>query len=159
MAVSENIIATIAFPAEAITDTLFASTAGKELSAAKQYHLIKVQHDFNLPTTGMVPLGVTSGVFLHHARGAGTVNKVWGLLYVDGSSTSVNLRVCKNGATILSSDIALTHLIGNAVEVTATVSDTTYVAGDNFIASINNLGATGASGPVVGLEVIEKLSS
>lgn len=158
MPVTENITATIAFPAEAITNTLFSSTAGKELAASKVYHLHKIQTDFNVTVTGL-PVSGTE-VFLHHARGAGTINKFWALLYVDGTGTNMNVVLKRNGTSIMDSSLTLNHTIGDGVQVLGSLNTSSYSAGDNFTAQLNIMGASGGvAGPVAGLELVEKLDS
>lgn len=158
MAVTENITATIAFPADSITSTLFSSTAGQELSASKVYHLHKIQNDFNVSVTGLPASGTE--VFLHHARGAGTINKFWGLLYNDGTGTNISLVLKKNGSSIMSSTLSLTHTVGDGVQQLGSLTSSTYSAGDNFTAQLNIVsGSGGTAGPVAGLELVEKLDS
>jgi hypothetical protein len=95
-------------------------------------------------------------VLLYKARAAGFVRNFYGLLNVDGSSTSITYDLKKNGSTVLTGVVTVTSSTGDRVSVAGTISGTgAYVAGDVFTVALAVSSSTGAQGPLAGADFDE----
>lgn len=132
----------------------FSSTSGKELAAAKQNHLHKRGTGFALAIGG-TPATREEVVFV--ASTSGTINKFAAKLTLDGTTTDIDFDLKKNGTTVLSAAVNLTHSTGDGVVVEGTISSASFSVGDSFSIAMTVTSATGAQGPWSWAEFIETL--
>lgn len=133
---------TLTLPAAIIGDEEVNSAS--PLGMTKTRHLHAKGTNFGLALSGTP---VTRTELLYVASAAGVIREFFALLADDGSSTSITVDLQKNGVTVLSAPISLTHSTGNGVAVYGTISVPTYVAGDRFMVVMTVSSATGAQGP------------
>lgn len=131
-----------AAPSNTIGDD--AMNANSPAGVTKTRHLHHKGTGFGL-VIGGTP--VTAEYTIHRAAAAGTVRNFRAYLTVDGTSTSITYDLKKNGTTILSGVVTLTHSTGDGVAVAGSISGATYVAGDKFSIAQTVSSATGATGP------------
>jgi len=154
--VPANAGATITFPDGALKPAMWSSAVADAFPASKSELFSKGWTNFDLPIATTPPVAREEVVFV--AGSAGTINKFAGLLNDTGTNTDIDFVLKKNGTTIMSADLTITHATSDRVVVEGTLSSTTFVAGDVFsIQMIVNLG-TGAAGPLAFAEFIETLS-
>jgi hypothetical protein len=151
-----NATATFTFPDGFIKPVMYSSAVADVLPATKQ-QVVKVgSSNFDLPIATTPPVAREELVFV--AGAAGTINKFAAILNDTGTSTDIDFVLKKNGTTIMSSDLTITHGTSDGVTVEGTLSDVSFVAGDRFsIQMIVNSG-TGAAGPFAWAEFLETLS-
>jgi hypothetical protein len=129
-------------PSSSIGDD--AMSANDPLGVTKSRHLHIKGTGFGL-VIGGTP--VTAEYIIHRAEASGTVRNFRALLNVDGSSTSITYDLKKNGTTILSGVVTLTHSTGDRTAVAGSISSAAYVAGDVFSIAQTVSSSTGATGP------------
>lgn len=134
----------LTIPTAAVDDEACSSASGKEIRLTAQRHLHIKGTNFGSVIAGTP---ATAEVMIHRAATSGTLRNFRALLTLDGSSTSVAYDLKKNGTTVLSGAVTLTHSSGDGVAVSGTISSATYSAGDRFTISQTVSSSTGAQGP------------
>jgi hypothetical protein len=145
----------ITLPTACVDDEACSSQTGKEIRLTAQRHLMRAGTDFGFEASGTP---TTKTFTIYRAKAAGTVRNFTAMLTLDGSSTSITFDLKKNGASILSAVVTLTHSSGDAVGVAGTISSAAYVAGDVFTVVMTVSSATGAQGPWADMEGDELVS-
>ena len=127
-----------------LTTDHFSAAQADALTRDQTRHLhVKTCH-FNF-VIGDTP--TTKEVIIHVAQGAGVVRRYAVGLNDTGTSTSVAFELKKNGTTILSAAKTIAHTDTDKTSYAATISISTYVAGDIFSALETVSSSTGATGP------------
>lgn len=150
-----NATATITIPDGGLKPAAWSSTSGDEFPASKAELFTKVGTNFDL-AIGATPVALEEVVFV--ASSAGTINKFAALLNDTGTSTDCDFVLKKNGTTLMSSDLTITHSTSDKVVVEGSLSSTTFAAGDVFSIQLVVNSSTGAQGPFAWAEFIEVLS-
>jgi hypothetical protein len=144
---------TIAITPGTITTRDVTTTQADILTRDQVRHLHAKDTGFNF-VVGDTP--TTKEVLIHKARAAGFVRTFYGLLNVDGSSTSVTYDLKKNGSSVLTGVVTVTSSTGDRTSVAGTISGTgAYSAGDVFTIALAVSSSTGASGPLAGADFDE----
>jgi hypothetical protein len=133
-----------------ITNDSIATAAA--IDADKLQHCYKPHTNFGF-VIGGTP--TTREEIVYVASQAGTIRAFNCLLTVDGSSTSIAFDLKKNGTTMLSSAVTLTHSTGDGVVTAGTLSVTTFAADDRLSISMTVSSSTGAQGPFAWIELEE----
>lgn len=134
----------LTIPTGAVDDEAHTSASGKEVRLTALRHLHIKGTNFG-SVVGGTP--ATAEVTIHRAATSGTIRNFRVYLTADGSSTSIAYDLKKNGTTVLSGAVTLTHSTGDGVAVAGTISSATYSAGDRFTISQTVSSSTGAQGP------------
>jgi len=150
-----NSTSTLTFPDGVLKPAMWSGTSGDELTATKMELFSKRGTNLGF-AIGATPTAREEVIFV--ASTAGSINKFAALLNDTGTSTSIDFILKKNGASIMSSNITITHGTSDGVVVEGTLSSTTFVAGDRFSVSMTVSSSTGAQGPFAWAEFIETLS-
>lgn len=150
-----NATSTLTFPDGVLVPAMWSSAAANVFPASKQETCRFVFTNFDLANTA-TPVARIEVVYV--AGAAGTINKFAALLYDTGTSTDVDFLLLKNGSTLMSSDLTITHGTSDRVVVEGSLSSTTYVAGDVFTMQLIVNSSTGAQGPYCFAEFLEALS-
>jgi len=132
----------MSLPTGSVSDTHVAAAAG--IDADKIEHNRYAQSNFALAIGG-TPVAREEIVFV--AMNSGTLRGFHAGLNDTGSSTNVNFDLKKNGTTVLSSAINVTHSDADRLVKDATLSVTSFVADDVFSMSLAVTSSTGAQGP------------
>lgn len=127
-----------------LTTRDFSASQSDALTRDQTRHLHVVTTGFGF-LVGDTP--TTKEVIIHTAQGAGVLRRYSVGLYDTGTSTSVAFELKKNGTTVLSSAKTVTHSEADRSANAATLSVTSYVAGDVFSALATVSSSTGAQGP------------
>lgn len=109
---------------------------------ALQYGFRKLTN-FNL---GVADTPVTKTVFLFQADSNGYITGFNANVITPGSSASVTVDLKKNGTSILSAVITMTNATPAATKQAATISSSSYSAGDWFEAVLTVSSSTGMQG-------------
>ena len=145
---------TLTLDPNSITDQMISTSAA--VDADKLQHIETASHDFGFEFNGTP----TAKVFIVYvAKGAGILRGFHALLYDMGTSTSVTFDLKKNGTTVLSSVITITHGTADKAVVDATLSVTAFVADDVFTMHLAQSANTGAQGPFAFAEFEENVAS
>jgi predicted RNA-binding protein len=150
-----NASATIMIPDGAFGDACWSADASKRLTAAKMELFTKAWSNFAL-AIGATPVAREEIVFV--AQSAGSINRFAALLNDTGTATDCDFVLKKNGTTIMSSDLTITHATSDKVVVEGSLTSTTFVAGDVFSIQLVVNSSTGAQGPYAWAEFVETLS-
>jgi hypothetical protein len=148
-------VAKMTYPDGVLKPAMWSSSAGDVFPASKQETLRFIYTNFDLAITG-TPVARSEVVYV--AGAAGTINKFAALLNDTGTSTDVDFILLKNGSTLMSSDLTITHGTSDRVVVEGSLSSVAYVAGDVFSIQIVVNASTGAQGPYAFAEFLETLS-
>jgi len=129
-----------------------------DFRASKMRHLHKPGTAFGF-AIGTAPTAKEEIIFV--AKGDALVRNFAALLYDTGTSTSVTFDLKKNGTTILSSVVTITHSESDKVPVVGTLasSPTELVAGDILSIALAQSSNTGAQGPFAWAEIEEVLGA
>lgn len=130
----------------------FSAVSGKELVASKVHHRHYCTTAFGLEIDDTP---VAKEFVIYVARGAETISKFAALLVDTGTSTDVDFVLKKNGSTLMSSDLTITHAEsdGEVLDGTGSLSSLALVADDILsIATVVN-SSTGAVGPFAWVEI------
>lgn len=151
-----NATAHITVPDGTLKPAMWSAVAADVFPASKLQFPIRGWSNFDLPIGTTPPVAREEVVF--QASSAGTIHKFAASLDDTGTSTDIDFVLKKNGSTIMSADLTITHSTSDRVVVEGTLSSTTFVAGDQFsIQMIVNSG-TDAHGPYAWAEFLEVLS-
>ena len=141
---------TINLPSGVVTNTDVASDA--DVGEDKLRHMYKCGSTFDL-AIGATPVAREEIVFV-----ADTVCTVRGfhcLLNDTGTSTDVDFDLKKNGTTILSAVVNITHSAADRAVQNGTISGATLAAGDVISISLAVTSSTGAQGPFAWANIAE----
>jgi hypothetical protein len=150
-----NATATITLPDGGLKPAAWSDTSGDEFPVDKMQLFTKCFCQFNLAISG-TPVAYEEHLFT--ASTAGTINKFAAQLIDTGTSTDIDFVLKKNGSTLMSSDLTITHGTSDRVVVEGVLTSSTFVAGDTFTVQVVVNASTGAQGPVAWGEFIETLS-
>ena len=104
----------------------------------------KLEHQYTLTHRQPGSVAAITADKIHIARGAGTIESVQVLTHTaPAAANSYTVNVKKNGTTILSSVVTVDNSTTANTVVNATLSVTTFVAGDYF--EVNIVSAAGTS--------------
>lgn len=132
---------TLALTPGTVTDTDMATGAGVQSTKLKHQRIITTNFGFVIGDTP-----TTKEVIVYQAKGTVTVQGFYASLNVDGSSTSIAFDLKKNGTTILTGAVTVTHSTGDRVSVAGTIASASLVADDILSISMTVTSSTGASG-------------
>lgn len=132
----------VTLPAGTVSDADVA--AGANLDASKMQHRHKLGTNFDLPI-GSLPVAREEIVFV--ATAAGTIHDFQVVLNDTGTSTDVDFDLKKNGVSVLSAVVNMTHADTDATPKAGTLSVTAFVAGDVFSIQLIITIVTGTEGP------------
>ena len=135
-----------------IADGHFSNASADRLTSAKQIHVVKAFTNFDLPI-GSTPVAREEIVYV--APAAATVKLFRAMLYDTGTSTSVTFDLKKNGTTILSGTISITHSDADKVVKDGSISNVSLAADDILSIALAVSSSTGAQGPYAELYVEE----
>lgn len=129
-----------------------------DIRVSQTRHLHKPGTNFGFAIGG-TPTAKEEIVYV--AKGAALVRNFAALLNDTGTTTSVTFDLKKNGTTILSSVITITHSETDKVAYVATLvsSPTALVAGDILSVELAQTDNTGAQGPFAWAEIEEVLGA
>ena len=139
-----------------IKDSHISSQAADRVAASKLEHRHKAGTSFNL-AIGATPAAREEIVHVVEAAAA-SVAGFHCLLNETGTSTDVDFDLKKNGVSILSSAVNITHSDSDRAVSDGTISSTSLAAGDVISISLAVSSATGAQGPWAWVEINEKTS-
>lgn len=141
----------ITMPANSVPNA--AIPLGDPIDSEKLEHRYKPGTDFGL-AIGATPAAAHRIVFV--ADRSGTVRSVSALLNDTGTSTDVEFDLLKNGVSMLSAPITITHSEDDREVLEGTLSGAgTFVAGDVLSLQLAVTSTTGAQGPYAWLDVDE----
>lgn len=141
---------TLVLPSNCVTDEQVSSTA--TLDADKLQHLYKAGTNF-ATAIGGTPATREEIVFV--ASTSGTLRKFSAVLNETGTSTDIDFDLKKNGTTMLSAAVNVTHSDADQTVKDGTLSVTTVSADDILSISMTVTSATGAQGAFAWLEIEE----
>lgn len=133
-----------------VTDQNIASTT--KIDADKLQHLRKPSTCLGF-AIGATPTTREEIVFV--ASTAGTIRGFHALLNDTGSSTDVDFDLKKNGVSVLSSPITITHGDSDRSVADGTLSGTSFAADDVLSIAMTVTSSTGAQGPFAWVELEE----
>lgn len=151
MAGTAKLVGTFTFPSGGITNEHISTSAA--VDSDKLQHLHKRGTNFALAIGG-TPAAREEIVYVCEAATA-VVRGFHALLNDTGTSTSVTFDLKKNGTTMLSSVITITHGEADKAVSDATMSSTSLVAGDILSIQLAVSSSTGAQGPYAWAEIDE----
>lgn len=151
MAGTAKIVGVLTMPSGIVENEHVSSTAA--IDSDKLQHLHKVGTNFDLAIGG-TPAAREEIVYVCEAAAA-TVRGFHALLNDTGTSTSVTFDLEKNGSSILSSVITITHADADRAVLDGTISNTALVAGDVLSITLAQTSTTGAQGPFAWVEIDE----
>lgn len=125
-----------------------------------------LKHAYVRLSTQGIAIGATPTTreeIVHVASAVGAVTGFHAMLNDSGTSTGITVDLKKNGVSMLSSTISLTHSTGDRTEVDGTLSSTAIAIGDILsvawvVATSTVATSTGAQGPVARLSIVENSS-
>lgn len=120
-----------------------------------------MKHAYVRLSTQGIAIGATPTTreeIVHVASAVGTVTGFHAMLNESGSATGITVDLKKNGVSMLSSTISLTHSTGDRTEVDGTLSSTAIAVGDVLSVAWVVTTSTGAQGPVARLSIVENSS-
>lgn len=126
-----------------LTTRDFSASQSDALTRDQTRHLHCKTTAFNF-VIGDTP--TTKEVIIHVAQGAGVLRRYSVGCNDTGTSTSIAFELKKNGTTVLSSAKTITHSDADRSDNAATISVSSYVAGDVFSALMTVSSSTGATG-------------
>lgn len=142
----------LTIPEGSIQSDHISAVSGKEIVASKQHHRHIKSTDFAF-VIGGTP--TAKEFIVHVARGAETIVEFAAMLYDTGTTTDIDFVLKKNGSTLMSSDLTITHGDSDREVVSGlgNLSSVALVAGDVLsIATVVN-SSTGAVGPFAWVEI------
>jgi hypothetical protein len=151
-----NSTATITLPDGGLKPAAWSDVSGDEFPAAKAQLFTKAFTNFDLAIGTTPPVAREEVVFV--AQSAGEINRFAALLVDTGTSTDIDFVLKKNGSTLMSADLTITHGTSDRVVVEGTLSSTAFVSGDVFSIQLVVNSGTGAAGPLAFCEFIEVLT-
>lgn len=158
--VNGTVSANVMSPSDgSVTNVKISASAALPIDADKLEFIHKVQDRFGLSATTAPSADVE--VELYTAKGVATIRSFRAKLLDCGTTTDVkfDLKKAVAGSTtrnsVLSAVVAFTHSDTNNTAKSGTISSSTLAAGDTLFALMDYTSATGASGPIVYLEVDE----
>lgn len=146
-----KIAGTITYPNGEIVNEHISSSAA--IDSDKLQHLHKKGTNFALAIGG-TPAAREEIVYVCEAAAA-VVRGFHALLNDTGTSTSVTFDLKKNGTTMLSAVITITHGDSDKAVLDGTLASTSLVAGDILSIQLAQTSTTGAAGPYAWVEVDE----
>lgn len=120
------------------------NAAADQIDSSKQKHIHRAMTNFDLAIGGTP---ATREEVVYVATAAATVKLFRAMLYDTGTSTSVTFDLKKNGSTILSGTISVTHSDSDRTVKDGTISNTTLAADDVLSILLTVSSSTGAQGP------------
>lgn len=135
---------TIILDAGNVNNSHFSNASADRLTTDKQVHVLRASTSFILAIGGTP---VTREEVVYVATAASTVRLFRAMLYDTGTSTSITFDLKKNGVSILSSTISITHSDADKTVKDGTLSSTTLAADDVLSIAMTVSSSTGASGP------------
>lgn len=151
MSGTSKLVGVITIANGAITNEHVASSAA--IDSDKLQHLHKAYTNFDLPI-GSTPAAREEIVYVCEAAAA-VVRGFHALLNDTGTSTDVDFDLKKNGATMLSAVVTITHSESDRAVSDGTLASTALVAGDVLSIQLVVTSSTGAAGPYAWVEVDE----
>ena len=133
-----------------ITDEHVSSSAA--IDVTKQKHAYCPRTNF---ATAIGATPATREEIVWVANAAGTIRGFHALLNDTGTSTSITFDLKKNGTTMLSSVITITHSIADKAVQDGTLSVTSFAADDILSISMTVSSSTGAQGPAAWIALSE----
>lgn len=150
-----NVTGTMSLNNGAVTGQHISSAVADAIPAAKMVHVYK--HGTNFATAiGGTP--ATREEIVMVGTGTGTILGFHAVLNDTGTSTSITFDLKKNGTTVLSSVITITHGTADKTTLDGTLSVTSYTSRDILSISMTVGSATGATGAFAWLDVSETTS-
>ncbi|NBW11006.1 MAG: hypothetical protein EBR82_23545 [Caulobacteraceae bacterium] len=130
----------------------------QEISSSAAIDTSKMQHLYRRATGFGLAIGATPTtreevVFV--AETAGSVQQFAAMCNDSGTSASVTFDLKKNGVSILSSVVTITHSTGDRVVVDGTLASTALAAGDVLSIALTVSSSTGMQGPFAWVTVKE----
>ena len=135
---------TLTFNNGEVTNSSFSGNAADALDCDKVQQFMTKGTNFGF-VIGGTP--TTREEIVHVATYAGTIRGFHALLNDTGTSTSIAFDLKKNGTTMLSSVITITHGTADKAVTDGTLSVTTFAADDVISISMTVTSSTGAQGP------------
>lgn len=120
-----------------------------------------LKHAYVKLSTQGIAIGATPTTkeeIIHVARSVGTVVGFQAMLNDSGSATGITADLKKNGTTMLSAPIALTHSTGDRVSVDGTLASTALAIDDVISVAWIVTTSTGAQGPVASVSIVDNSS-
>jgi len=125
-----------------ISDAHVNSAAG--ITVDKQHHAYMPGTSFGF-VIGGTP--TTREEIVHVAAAAGVIRSFSALLNDTGTNTSITFDLKKNGVSVLSAVVTITHGQTDREIVAGTITTTTFAAGDVLSIAMTVTSSTGAQGP------------
>ncbi len=144
---------TIDLGSGAVADRNVSNTSGDEIGVTKTIHLIKPGTNWDL-AIGATPATREEIIYVCEATTA-TLRSAHFLLNDTGTTTDCDMDVLKNGTTMLSAAINITHSDADRAVKDGTLSVTSIAAGDVISVSLAVTSSTGAQGPYGWLQISE----
>ncbi len=135
---------TLVFNNGEVTNSAISSNAADAIDCDKLQQFMSKGTNFGF-VIGGTP--TTREEIVHVATFAGTFRGFHCLLNDTGTSTSIAFDCKKNGTTILSSAVTITHAASDRAVSDGTLSVTTFAADDVISISMTVTSSTGAQGP------------
>lgn len=130
------------------------SISDNHIASAASVSVDKLQHAYSKGTNFAQAIGATPATreeILFVALNSGVLRFFGALLYDTGTSTSVTFDLKKNGTTVLTGVVTITHGTADHTIVEGTFASTSFVAGDVFSVAMTVSSSTGAQGPFAGV--------
>ena len=134
----------IILDAGVVKDSNFSNSSSDRLTSSKQIHVVKAFTNFDLPIAS-TPAAREEIVYV--APAAATVKLFRAMLNDTGTSTSVTFDLKKNGVSILSGTINITHSDSDRTVKDGSLSGTSLAADDVLSIQLAVSSSTGAQGP------------
>ena len=125
------------------------------IDADKLEHLYKAGTNLNLAIAGAL---VAREEVVFVASTNAVIRGFHAMLNDTGTSTNVDFILKKNGSSILTGTINITHSVSDRTVLDGVLSSTTLAAGDVLSIEMTVTSSTGASGPFAWVEVDEAAS-
>lgn len=143
-------------PSGCVGDREVSNTDGNQINESKLCHLTKYTERFGL-AIGATP--TTQEVILFQADKAGQLgDNISAALNDAGSSTNVTFDIKKNGSTVLTGEISVTHSDADRAQKAGAfiaAANQAYAVGDVLSCSVTATSTTGAEGPMLNYQRIE----
>lgn len=135
----------------------FSTTDGDQLSRYQTMHIVRKTSDFALAIGGTP---ATREHIIHVAEAAGTVREfVAGANNTGTATVALSFDLKKNGTTILSGAVSVTHATSDRASVSGTISSATYAAGDVFSVLLTATTPNDSTGPFARVTFDEKATA
>lgn len=131
----------------------------EHISGSTRIAVTKSEHAYLQGTGFGLAIGGTPATredIVHVANVAGTIRGFHCLLNDTGTTTSIAFDLKKNGTTVLSSTVSITHSDVDRVVKDGSVSTTSFAAGDVLSIAMTVTSATGAQGPFAWVAISEQ---